>query len=177
MTLLANPPKTGRRGEPYADPHERSVARATRHPQRLRDFVRELEDAWQAEAVVRLHTPGVEWEPGDGGSKLGTPRWTNDFRAYVTGNDCDTTVDGDWKWPLRSSLFRMSISSSGRVRRAAEFVFLLMHCRFHASEAWARQCGPFADPAISDWSETIAHRALETWWGYYVEQPRGRPLD
>ena len=170
-------PKHGRRGEPYAVQYERSVERATRHPQRLRDYVRELEDAFQDETVGRLHQTGVEWEPGDGGSKLGTPRWTAAFRAYVTGPACAETLEGDFRWPLRASIFRLSISRSGTDRLAAAFVFLMLRNRFHVREAWVQQCGILADPAIADAAETWAAESLRRWWGYYVETPRGRIID
>lgn len=188
MTLTRTPPKHGYRddanaainaakGTPYSRDHERSIeARWQRHPQRLHDYVRELQDAWNSEGVDRLHGAGVEWEPGDGGSKLGTPRWSNEFRAYVTGNDCDTTRDGDWRWPLRSSVFRLSVSRSGTDRLAAAYVWLLCRNRFHVREAWAMQCGILADPAIADAAEAWASEALRRWWRRYVEQPLGKVI-
>lgn len=180
---MAAPPKGGRRGDdaidahrrPYREQHERSL-RWERHPTRLHDLVRELQEAREAETVARLHSGGVEWEPGDGGSKLGTPRWTAAFRAYVTGNDCDTTQDGDWRWPLRSSLFRLSISRSGTDRLAAGYCWLLIHHRYNVREAWAAQCGVLADPAIADAAEAWAAVALTRWFHRYVERPLGKPL-
>ena len=176
-------PKSGKRGaldkpvgrvaleRPHQADHERSVAQQFRQPSRLRDYLRELMDAREAETrLMQLHQAGVEW------SALGTPRWTNAFRDYVTGSDCDTSRDGEWKWPLRSSLFRMSISRSGRDRLGARFVFLLMHNRYHVREAWAQQCGILADPAIADAADDVALAALYRWWGYYVQHPEGKPL-
>ena len=181
--MTATKPRRGdpfeRRERPFADAHERSVAgRFDRHPQRLRDLVRELQDARESElgTIARLHNRGVEWEPGDGGSKLGTPRWNVAFRAYLTGNDCDTTHEGDWRWPLRSSLFRLSISRSGTDRLAAAFCWLLIHHRYNVREAWAAQCGVLADPAIADAAEAWAGVALARWWGRYAELPQGKPL-
>lgn len=163
---------------PHQVAHERSVRAKMNQPTRLRDFIRELQDAVESEtmAVARLHQSGVEWEPGAGGSHLGSPRWTAAFRAYVTGNDCDTTVDGDWRWPLRSSLFRLSVSRSGTDRLAAAFVFLLMRHRYHVRDAWAQQCGVLADPAIGDAAEAWASEALRRWWARYVELPMGKPI-
>ena len=184
------PPRTGTRGtfeanaatvadrdRPFRRDHERSTAaRWERHPHWLRDLVHELRDAWEAEIPTRLHHGGVEWEPGDGGSKLGTPRWTVAFRSYITGPDCETTKDGDWRWPLRSSLFRLSISRSGTDRLAAAFCWLLIHHRYSVREAWAAQCGVLADPAIADAAEAWAAESLRRWWRYYVEQPMGKML-
>ena len=38
---------------------------------------------WANEIPERLHTSGVEWTAGDGGSRLGTPRWAEGFRRYI----------------------------------------------------------------------------------------------
>lgn len=159
---------------PHRLEHERSVARAMREPVTLSDHRRALARALADEAVQRLHRGGVEWEPGEGGSHLGTPRWTDAFRRYVTGTDCDTTADGDWVWPLRSSVFRLSISRSGTDRLAARYVWLLAHHRMGVREAWAAQCGRLADPAIADAAEAWAMEALRRWWRRYVELPTGR---
>jgi hypothetical protein len=175
VTLVAAPSRQDRRSallSPHQSDHERSVALRMRQPHTLRQLVRELEDAHQAECVTRLHQSGVEWD-GAGGSHLGTPRWTVAFRSYITGSDCDTTQDGDWRWPLRSSVFRLSISRSGTDRLAAAFVFLLIHNRFHIREAWSAQCGILADPAIADAAEAWAMVALSRWWGRFVEAPLG----
>ena len=94
----------------------------------------------------------------------------------ITGRDTDTTQDGDWRWPLRSSLFRMSISRSGRDQTAAAFVWLLIHHRYHVRDAWAKHCGPFADPAIANAAEDVALAWLQRWWAYYTEQPHGETL-
>lgn len=187
--MIVAPPRTGTRGSldnaainaerdrPFRKAHEAStVARWERHPQRLRDLVRELQDAHEAEVVTRLHRGGVEWDANSGGSKLGSPRWTVQFKAYITGPDTDTTEDGDWRWPLRSSLFRLSISRSGTDRLAAAFCWLLIHHRYNVREAWAAQCGVLADPAIADAAEAWAMESLSRWWKRYVEQPLGKPI-
>lgn len=177
--MIVAPPGSGRRGSldaPYRDAHERSVGSRLDRPHRLRDMVRELREAHEAETVTRLHRGGVEWEVNAGGSALGSPRWTGAFRGYVTGNDCDATDEGEWRWPLRSSLFRLSISRSGTDRLAAAFCWLLIHHRYSVREAWAAQCGVLADPAIADAAEAWASEALRRWWDRYVERPRGRPL-
>jgi len=165
----ANAATNAAKGAPYRRQHEAStLARWERHPQRLHDLVRELRDAWEAEIVVRIHE-----RPFDGG---GTPRWTVAFRSYITGPDCETTKDGDWRWPLRSSLFRLSISRSATDRLAAAFCWLLIHHRYSVREAWAVQCGVLADPAIADAAEAWAGEALTRWWRYFAEQPMGKVL-
>jgi len=176
MTL----PKSGQRGmleareRPFRTDHKASVrTRWERHPHRLRDLIRELQDAREAETVTRLHRGGVEWDAQSGGSKLGSPRWTAQFKQYVTGNDCDTTEDGDWRWPLRSSLFRLSISRSGTDRTAARFVYLLMTHRYHVRDAWAALCGPFADPDVANAAEDVALAWLTRWWQSYLCRPVG----
>lgn len=161
---------------PHRIDHERSVERKARVPMTLRDYLRELHAAAESETVTKLHQGGVEWEVGAGGSHLGTPRWTAAFRSYVTGSDCDTTADGEWRWPLRSSVFRLSISRSPTDQSAARFVFLLMHNRFHVREAWTAQHGPFALPDTDSAAEAWAMEALRRWHQRYVEQPRGRAV-
>jgi hypothetical protein len=94
----------------------------------------------------------------------------------VTGGECDITKDGEWKWPLRSSIFRMSIARSGRDQVAARFVFLLMRNRFHVRDAWAQHCGPFAHPDIASAADDVAFAWLERWWTYYLAHPEGKPL-
>jgi hypothetical protein len=175
-------PKSGYRGaekpvgrvaleQPFARANQQSSEARFRTPTRLHDFVRELMDARESELrIERLHQQDADW------NVMGSPRWTKAFEGYVTGNDCDTTRDGEWRWPLRSSIFRMSISRSGRDRLAARFVFLLMHNRFHIREAWAQQCGLLADPAIADAAEYVAIGALTRWWSYYLAHPEGKPL-
>ena len=184
---------------PYRRDHERSKDVTLRHPQTLRDYLRELREANEAEVVAKLHGGGglsappertgkgdpLSWniqtasthashaiEPGS----RGTPRWTHAFRAYITGADCDTSEDGEWRWPLRSSLFRLSIGRSGTDRLASAYVWLLPHHRYGVREAWAAQCGILADPAIADAAEAWAAEALRRWWACYVEQPRGRMI-
>jgi hypothetical protein len=163
-------PRNGRREafeSPYRVAHQRSAEARFQLP----DHLRELQDAWQAETVTQLHARGLEWEPQEGGSKLGTRRWTVPFRAYVTGNDCDTTEDGEWRWPLRSSLFRLSISRSELDRLAAAFVFLLLRHGFDVRQAWAQQCGILSDPAINEVATVWAADALRRWWREYLQQP------
>jgi hypothetical protein len=185
----ADRPKSGHRGEmadardalhrPYRQQHEATTRdRFERHPQRLRDYIRELKDAVEAETVTRLHKGGVEWEPrrdddsDSGGSKLGTPSWTAQFRAFITGPACSIDEEGEWRWPLRSSLFRLSVSRSGTDRLAAGFVFLLTRSDYSVRAAWARQCGVLADPAIADAAEAWAAESLRRWWELYVDLPR-----
>lgn len=175
-------PKHGRRGDekpagrvaleqPHQRDHQRSMEARFRTPTRLRDFIRKLMDARESELrIARLHGRDAEWD------KWGSPRWTKAFEGYVTGNDCDTSRDGEWRYPLRSSVFRMSISRSGRDQQAARFVYLLMHNRFHVREAWAQQCGILADPDIAAWADDVALAALTRWWSYYLSLPEGKPL-
>ena len=182
MIPVSAPPKSGRRGDekpagrvaleqPYASANQRSVEARFRTPTRLRDYVRELMDARESELrIARLHGRDAEWDV------WGSPRWTKAFEGYVTGNDCDTTRDGEWRYPLRSSIFRLSISRSGRDQQAARFAYLLMHNRFHVREAWAQLCGPFADPGIAHAADDVAHAWLARWWAYYLAQPEGKPL-
>lgn len=191
---------SSRRQEPYAREHERSVMALAAPPRTLRERLRALRAAVEAESVDRLHVAGVEAERGadaravaasivtgrplepapEGGSHLGTPRWSHDFRACLTGSPfaVDVAEDGVLHWvrPLRSSLARMDLSASGVDRLAARMAHALPLHRYGTREAWAALCGPLADPAIAYAADAWADEALRRWWSYYTEMPRGRPL-
>lgn len=188
---------------PHQREHERSVAAQWRAPERLRDFLREFREACEAEHPGRLHGAGVESEQGvtvnaiasaivsggpmpaapvSGGSHLGGPRWTADFRAYLDagGSAFATYVDDhgeeQWAYPLRSALRRMDNSRSRIDQLAAAYCYLLRRCNGHHREAWAAQLGMLADPALVDWADSTATEALRRWWSYYTSRPLGRRL-
>lgn len=185
---------------PYAREHERSIAAIGAQPRTLRELVRALRAAVEAESVDRLHVAGVEAERGttasvvaraiaegrpvprvdSGGSHLGTPRWSHDFRAYLTGSPfaVDVAEDGvpHWRRPLRSSVARLELSSSGVDRLAARTVHALPFHHYNVRETWESLCGRLADPAIAHAADAWAAEALRRWWERYVEMPRGRPL-
>ena len=161
---------------PYQREHQERRASLFRQPQSLRDYLRELHEAVDAEVPDRLHRSGIEWETQEGGSHLGTPRWTADFRAFITGSPCAIFDDGTgtyWRYPLRSALFRMTVSGSGTTRSAAEYVFYLPFDGYSVRDAWGRQLGIMARPSANEVAEAWAAEALKRWWGFYVEQPYG----
>ncbi len=166
MDVATQPKPAGRIAveSPYLEAHERTARARLRHPQRLGQYLHELRVAWEDETVTRLHTMAVD------DSVLGSPRWTRAFLDYLNGGDCDT-IDGEYRWPMRSSLFRMSTSTSGKDQLASGYVWLLCHHGFDVRRAWAHQCGPFADRAISEVADTWAMEALYRWWGRYIERP------
>ncbi|GMU80032.1 MAG: hypothetical protein AMXMBFR46_28200 [Acidimicrobiia bacterium] len=187
-----------RRGEPYAQQYARRLGLLAREPRSIREGIALLRWAVTVEGVDRLHVNGVEAEQGltargiaqaiadgrelprvdAGGSHLGTPRWSHDFRTYITGGPFGTDVSEDgvtyWLRPLASSIARMDISSSGADRLAARTVHALPFHRYNVRETWTAQCGRFADPAIADAAEAWAADALRRWWGFYTEMPRGK---
>lgn len=189
-----------RRGEPYAQQHGARLGLLAREPRNIREGLALLRWAVAAEGVMRLHVDGVEAEQGlttqtiaraiaecrelprieSGGSHLGTPRWSHDFRTYIAGGPFGTDVAEDgvtyWLRPLASSIARMDISAAGEDRLAAQTVHALPFHRYNVRETWMALCGRFADPAIAYAAVPWAADALRRWWGYYVEMPRGKLL-
>lgn len=199
---LATASKHDRRAallSPHQVEHDASEAARFRHPQTLHDYVRELRAAVEAESVDRLHMAGVEAEAGPsprliataiaqgrdipraegGGSHLGTPKWSHDFRTYLEGSPFATYPDGAayyWVHPLRSSVARMENDGSGITRLAARTVHALPFHRYAVRDTWWSLCGPFANGDAEYMAETWTHEALRRWYGFYVEQPMGKPL-
>lgn len=189
-----------RRGEPYEQQYKQRLGLLAREPRNIREGLGLLRWAVAAEGIDRLHVAGVEAEQGlttraiaraitsggelprieSGGSHLGTPRWSHDFRTYLMGSPFATDMAEDgvtyWLCPLASSIARMNISPSGEDRLAAQTVHALPFHRYNVRETWMAQCGRFADPAIAYAANSWAADALRRWWGYYVEMPRGRLL-
>ena len=162
---------------PFQRENERSTDALLRHPQSLREYVAELRDAVEAEVPMRLHQSGVEVE-GEGGSHLGTPRWTADFRRYIAGSPYATYEQGTevhWVAPHRSALARMENGSSV-TRAAAGMVWLLPLNRYSPREAWSVQVGRLANVVAIEAAEAWAFEALRRWWVFFCEQPRGRPI-
>jgi hypothetical protein len=112
---------------------------------------------------------------------LSTPRWSHDFRTYITGSypfATDVAEDGVMYYvrPLASSLARMENSSSGRDRLAARTVHALPFHRYHPEETWWALVGKLANREAEYMARTWAEDALKRWWGYYVQMPQGRAL-
>lgn len=158
---------------PHRREHERSVEARLRHPQSLRDLLRELREAIDAESVERLHVAGVEPE-----SQLGAPRMSPRMASRLGPALATTERDGDerWVWPHRSALARLALSRSGVDRAAASMVALLPLHRYHAREAWAAQAGALARPEALEAADAWAAEALRRWWREYVTPPRARML-
>ena len=162
---------------PYRRDHERSTDAKLRHPQSLREYIAELKDAVEAEVPMRLHQSGVEVEAA-GGSHLGTPRWTADFRRYIAGSPFATYEEGTevlWVSPHRSALARME-NGSNTTRAAAGMVYLLPLNRYSPREAWTVQVGRLANTDAVEAAESWAAESLRRWFTFYVEMPRGRPI-
>lgn len=142
-----------------------------REPRTLRDFLRELRTAMEAEVPVRLHQRGVEADEA-GGSALGTPKWSSAFRAYVTGIPSQLTQDGDYRWPLRASVSRMC-RSGWMEQEAARFVWLTLAHDFDWLEA-ARiltETTLRTDSRFRASAQWIAVSAFRLWWQRYREEP------
>lgn len=127
MTLLATPPKAGRRGElqslalearrtPFREAHDASIQRPS-PPQTWPARAAWFRDAWEASLPARLHTRGVEDE-----SALGSPRMAGAMHARIdhasdlgwglTGHDRDgqprgVTSEGLTRDPFLFYLERM----------------------------------------------------------------------
>lgn len=186
---------------PHRREHERSIEETWRAPESLREYLVAFREACDAEHPERLHSGAehVESEPGptpyaiaaaiiagvalpkapdSGGSHMGGPRWTADFRAYIDAGGSPFAIYVDdhgetqWSHPLRSALRRMDLSSSNIDRLAASFCYLLRRCHGNHREAWAAQLGRLADPALVDVADSWAAESLRRWWRFYVERPR-----
>jgi hypothetical protein len=187
--------------QPYARANQQSKDATWRSPTNLHGYLHEFRQACDAEHPGKLHGQGVESEQGAtvnaiasaivrdlplpvstnaGGSHLGGPRWTHEFRAYLTagGSPFATYTDDmgeeQWAYPLRSSIKRLDISGSRIDRSAAEYLYLLRRCRGHHREAWAAQVGILARDSILDVADAWATESLRRWWARYVERPLGR---
>jgi hypothetical protein len=178
VSLSAPPNRRESLERPYRRESERSLDAKLRHPQSLREYINELRDAVEAEIPERLHQSGVEVEGDKGGSHLGTPRWTADFRRYIAGSPYATYEEGtdvQWVSPHRSALARME-NGSAVTRAAAGLVYLLPLHRYSTREAWSIQVGRLANTQAMEAADAWAYESLRRWWVYYCEQPRGRPI-
>jgi hypothetical protein len=101
---------------PYKDERARSIeARMVSkgvQPKGLDQLLAWFRDLIADEVPVALHKRGLWYDHGQdasGGSKLGTPAWSDPFRRFIEGVDHPSALndDGFYLWPLRAALSRM----------------------------------------------------------------------
>lgn len=99
---------------PHQSDHERSVARRMdkgRMPANLGGFLKWYADGWDSEVPTRLHKPEVWRDHGihaEGGSKLGSPAWGDQFRRYMENVASECDEDGYFVRPMHAALSRIA---------------------------------------------------------------------
>ena len=98
---------------PHAREHEASLAaRMARGvpPSDLAALLRWYAAGWDAEVPMTLHRPEVWRDHGQGaqgGSRLGSPAWSDPFRRYMEGTPSETDQDGSYARPMHAALSRL----------------------------------------------------------------------
>lgn len=159
-------------------------------PRGLDGLLRWFLAAWAEEVPDRLHTTGVwrDWGVDSvGGSRLGTPRTHDGFRAYIEGSpyetDHDVRLDPDERGavyvrPVHAALARMVGPNGGGPLTPklgvwpfmGRFLFALA-CSGGDWRGTALRWGipPQAAPLY-------AEKALERLWGRYEREPEARAV-
>lgn len=150
-----------------------------KRPGTRREYLAALRSAYRAEEMSgggQMSGAGTCSGRGDVGGILmsggGSKSWRGRFHVYIS-TGARSVIDGDWAYPLRSSLSRMGDSPSDVDRLAAFYLFLLVESRFHARSAFAKLIGPSAHQEAIATADSWSAEALRRWWPYYVELPSG----
>ena len=178
---------------PYLASNERRRAEG-RPPRNLGELLGWFEAAIWAENPSDIHSSDV-WrdygEEGQGGSRLGTPRWSDGFRRYIEaarwwdppdkdeqGKDkkpawLETDPDGYFLRPLQVALVKIARGAGGYPAQpeVARWLVHLAQRRFDWQAAGAAE----------GWSEAQARftyeGALRLLWRVYRERSNGRPKE
>lgn len=156
---------------PYKDERERSIeARMSKgiQPKGLDQLLGWFCEVISDEVPVALHKAGVWRDHGEdaaGGSKLGTPAWSDPFRRFIEGVDHPSALDSDgyYKWPLRAALSRMDRNRKPLVARML-FQLALM------GGDWRRLADKMSYP--TEIMELTIERALFLCWREYASERR-----
>lgn len=160
----------------YQRDHERSVyarMETGREPRTLAGYLRWYAEAWRAETPDSLHDPGV-WrdygEQGQGGSALGSPRYSDSFRRYLENSAHETDEDGYLVRPLHSALARIESGTQRHPGKplTVEWLWSLARCGFDVQRA-ADARGRQMEEAL-----VMVTFGLRLLWKVYAESPRGR---
>lgn len=205
MTILANPPKSGRRGDvalpllererPFRGDHERSAAQRPEAPRTWPEAVAWFRDAWEASLPLRLHQAGVE--PG---SALGSPRLAGAARMRlghvtrkgwgITGWDRDgrprgVDDEGLTRDPFLFHLETRLRSKDPKVSEAAQqlvtWAYLGYDTDHAAHDAFVTRLY-LKDDVISGWSlfqqgfESLLERTIKQLWHDCQREPVRYPI-
>ena len=177
---------------PFEKDHSGSVSRRAasraQKPSSLHKLIRWFVAGWQDEMPDTLHRRGVEWDkPGKivrprdgtvvddpgGGSRLGTPRWSQAFASRITGSafftenpssDGQPEISKSYATPMRAVVAHLETS---RHPLKAQWLRLLANAGgdVGAVSAWAK--------VPDEYGESITRDALSLAWDYYLEVPSG----
>jgi hypothetical protein len=156
---------------PHQREHERSIeSRMSKgiQPKGLDQLLGWFVELIHDEVPVALHKRGLWHDHGEdaaGGSKLGTPAWSDPFRRFIEGVDHPSALDADgyYKWPLRAALSRME---RNRKPLAARMLFQLALL----GGDWHRLADQMSYP--TEIMELTIERALFHCWREFASEGR-----
>lgn len=164
------------RPQPYAHDHAASVERAAARgaePRSLAALIRWFEPRWAGETPTRIHARGV-WRarPDEdtptlqvGGSLIGSPQLSGDFRRLIENSACEIDREtGAFVRPCRAALFRLGV----RKPRTADRVGRL------ARGGWDPTAIARAEGLDPEDAEVLIREGLRLWWREYEERPTPR---
>jgi hypothetical protein len=164
------------RPEPYAADHTRSIERAASRgvePRSLTALIRWFRPRWEAETPIRLHSAGVwrsrpdEYTPSAevGGSLLGTPQLSPDFRRLIENSACEIDREsGDFVRPARAALYRLGLNKPRTAERLTRF----------ARGGWDINMILIAERLDPEDGEILLREGLRLWWREFEERPTTR---
>ena len=80
-------------------------------PKALPGLLRWYSEGWDAEVPTAIHKSEVWRDHGpqaQGGSKLGTPAYSDPFRRYLENTPSEMDADGYYRLPMHAALSRLS---------------------------------------------------------------------
>lgn len=163
MTLASTSRKPDRRVSleaPHRRDHEASVERAMSKgfaPRDLSGLLRWFRDALDSETPATIHKSEVWRDHGthaEGGSKLGTPAWSEPFRRFIAGSASECDEDGYFQRPLRAAIARMSRQHALTAQHLFQLALVQGDNRRHAeNRVWSYEE-----------MDMYLHRALSVLW-------------
>ena len=103
--------------QPHLDEHRRSVTvvASKAAPRGLHQLLVWFLTEWANEVPSRIHKGDVwrdyvrldEDRKAEGGSRLGSPQYAEDFRRYIEGSPFETDMDGRYARPIHAAIARI----------------------------------------------------------------------
>lgn len=164
------------RPEMYALDHARSVERAASRgaePRSLTALIRWFRPRWDAETPIRLHAAGVWRSRPDqhtpsaeiGGSLLGAPQLSPDFRRLIENSACEVDREtGTFVRPARAALFRLGLNRPRTAERLTRF----------ARGGWDINMALMQEQLDPEDGEILLREGLRLWWREFEERPTPR---